>query len=109
MPSVAGSKLPLVSTLPLASSSITSPGGTRPPVPTTVAAGSGLPEDATVTCGLVISVVVRLVLLPPPGRNSDTRPLTATASPTATVGAPEVNTNSASEVATSVSGLGSWK
>src|SRR5919109_670904 len=106
MPSLAGSKVPLVSTLPLASSSITSPGGTRPPLPTTVAAGGGLPEDSTVTCGLAISVVVRLVLVAPPGRNSDTTPSTETASPTATVGAPEVNTNSASEVAGSVSGLG---
>src|SRR6266545_4463888 len=92
-----------------ASSSITSVGGTRPPVPTTVGAGSGLPDDSTVTDGPVISVVVRLVApSAPPGRNSDTRPPTTTASPTATVGAEELNTNSPSEVAGSASGLGSW-
>src|SRR5574341_2693520 len=108
MPSLAGSKTPLVSTAPLASSSITSPGGTRPPVPTTVAAGSGLPDDSTVTAGPVSSVVVRLVPVAPPGRNSETRPPTTTESPTATVGAAEVNTNSPSEVAGSLSGLGSW-
>ena len=34
---------PLVSTLPVASSSITVFGGMRPPVPITVGAGSGLP------------------------------------------------------------------
>ena len=109
MPSVRGSKLPLVSTSPVASSSITVAGGTRPPIPTTVGAGRGLPEESTVTEGPVSSVVVRLALSLPPGRNSATRPPTTTASPTATVGATEVNTNSASEVAWSASGRGSWR
>src|SRR6266496_5803296 len=109
MPSKAGSNTPLVSTSPVASSSMTSVGGTRPPVPTTVGGGSGLPDERTETDGPVISVVVRLVApLAPPGRNSETRPLTTTASPTHTAGVDEVNTNSPSEVASLESGLGSW-
>src|SRR6266540_5319485 len=107
MPSPAGSKAPPVSTSPLASSSMTSPGGTRPPVPTTVAAGGALPDDTTLIEDPVSSVVVRLSASPP-GRNSDTRPLTCTRSPTATAGAEEGNTNSPSEVACCASGLGSW-
>lgn len=86
MPSVAASNVPEVSTLPVASSSITVAGGTRPPVPTTVAAGTAL-VPSLVTVGEVISVVVRLVLLVPPGRYSVTVPLTATSSPTRTDGA----------------------
>jgi len=41
MPSVVASKVPEVSTLPVASSPTTDAGGTRPPTPTTVEAGSG--------------------------------------------------------------------
>src|SRR6266545_5572898 len=109
MPSVDGSKTPLVSTSPVASSSMAWLGGTRPPVPTTVGAGAGLPDDSTVTVGPVTSVLVRLAApLAPPGRNSETRPPTTRLSPTATVGAEEVNTNSPSEVAGLSSGLGSW-
>src|SRR5919108_910351 len=100
MPSLAGSKEPLVSTLPVASSSITSEGGVRPPVPMTVGAGSGLADEITAVVGEVISVVVRFVLDEPPGRNSLTRPLTLTESPTSTAaGADDVNTKTASEVA----------
>src|SRR5439155_468025 len=87
-PSFAGSKVPLVSTLPPASSSITWSGGTRPPVPTTVAGGSGFPEERTVMDGEPeSSVVVRFPVDEPPGRNSWTRPLTLSASPTLTVAA----------------------
>ena len=107
-PSFAGSKVPLVSTLPLASSSITWSGGTRPPVPTTVAGGSGFPEESTVIDGEPeSSVVVRFPVDAPPGRNSWTRPLTLSASPTLTVGVDEVKTKMPSEVAGSESGLGS--
>src|SRR6266542_1900943 len=108
MPSDAGSNTPLLSTSPVASSSMTSVGGTRPPVPTTVGGGRGLPDESTETDGPVISVVVRLVLPVPPGRNSETRPPTTTASPTVTLGVDEVNANSPSEVASLESGLGSW-
>jgi hypothetical protein len=75
-PSLAGSKTPLVSTLPVASSSITVFGGIRPPVPTTVGAGSGLPVDTTVTAGEASSVVVRFPVVEPPGLNSCTRAFT---------------------------------
>src|SRR5262249_29664102 len=107
MPSDAGSNTPDVSTLPVASSSMTDPGGTRPPEPMTTAGGSAR-VPTTLTLGPVISVVVRLVLLAPPGRNSLTVPSTATSWPTLTVGADEVNTKTASEVASEVSGHGSW-
>src|ERR1044072_1362633 len=104
MPSLAGSKVPEVSTLPpLASSSITVVGGTLPPVPMTAGAGTGL-VPSVVMLGEVISGVVRLGEVAPPGRNPDTVPLTAIAWPTLTVGAPEVNTNRPSEVAGLVSG-----
>ena len=53
--------------------------------------------------GEAISVVVRFPVDSPPGRNSFTRPLTATSSPTATVGALEVKTKMPSEVASSPS------
>ncbi len=76
MPSVLASKVPEVSTLPVASSSITVLGGTRPPVPMTIAAGT-VRVPSTETDGEVISVVVRFVLLDPPGRYSDTVPPTA--------------------------------
>ena len=59
------------------------------------------------TTGLASSVVDRLVAAPP-GRNSDTVPVTVTASPTAAVGAVRVNTNRPSLVAGSASGVGSW-
>ena len=63
----------------------------------------------TVTVGEVSSVVVRLVEPPvPPGRNSETVPVTVTASPTCTVGAEEVKTNRPSLVRGSASGGGSW-
>ena len=106
-PSLAGSKTPLVSTSPLASSSITVLGGIRPPVPTTVVAGSAFPCESTVTDGKASSVVVRLAVDAPPGRNSWTRPFTLTASPTLTDGADDVKTKIPSEVAGSASGLGS--
>jgi hypothetical protein len=72
----------------------------------TTGAGSKLPDEMIVMTrpGLPISVVVRLSVPPlPPARNSWTVPLTATASPTLTVGAEEVKTKMASEVASSVS------
>ena len=99
IPSVAASNDPLVSTSPVASSSITLVGGTRPPGPMAVWA-IATPGPPGVTVGLVISVVVRFVLAAPPGRNSVTRPLTVTASPTATdPPMPVANTRIASEVA----------
>ncbi len=107
-PSVAGSNVPVVSTSPLESSSITVDGGTRPPGPTIVGAGTDA-APVTVIVGLVSSVVVRLSVPPePPGRNSATVPLTVTASPTFTVGAELVKTNRPSLVAGSASGCGSW-
>jgi len=60
------------------------------------------------TVGEVSSVVVRFPLEAPPGRNSWTRPVTLTESPTPAVGADEVKTKIASEVASSASGAGSW-
>ena len=87
---------------------MTAVGGVLPPMPTTVGAGRTLPEDWTVMDGLTISVVVRFVLPEPPGRNSETVPLTRTASPTATSGAELVKTKMPSEVAVSASGAGSW-
>jgi hypothetical protein len=108
MPSFAGSKTPLVSTLPVASSSITVVGGIRPPIPMTVGTGSTLPLERTVIDGETSSVVVRFVEDVPPGRNSETLPLTVTLSPTLTTeGATLVNTKIASDVASSASGLGS--
>ena len=82
-------------------------GGMRPPVPITVGAGSGLPVERTVTDGEASSVVVRFPFDTPPGRNSCTRPVTRTASPTLAVGADEVKTKMPSEVAGSASGFGS--
>ena len=56
----------------------------------------------------VNSVVVRLAVDAPPGRNSCTRPLTLTLSPTATLfGADDVKTKMPSDVASLASGLGS--
>src|SRR5918997_2257972 len=114
MPSCAGSNVPLVSTLPAASSSITSLGGTRPPAPITVVAGSGCgPVPAApvpgrrVIDGDGICVRDRLVEPDPPGRNSATVPLTLRESPTLTVGAEDVNTKIASDVLAFVSGVGS--
>ena len=83
-------------------------GGIRPPIPITVAAGSGFPCESTVTFGETSSVVVRLAVVAPPGRNSPTVARTRTASPIVTdVGALLVNTKIPSDVAGSVSGLGS--
>jgi hypothetical protein len=61
-------------------------GGTRPPGPTTVGAGSGAPWVTSDTLGPVISVMVRLVAVLP-GRNSLTVPLTVTESPMSWLGA----------------------
>ncbi len=106
IPSVVASKVPLVSTSPVASLSITSVGGTRPPGPISVAGGSGFPADRTVmVSGATSSVFVSPVA---PGRNSLTRPPTWRLSPTKTVGAELVKTKIASDVATFASGLGSW-
>src|SRR5262245_66142708 len=76
----------------------------------TVGAGRGSSLERTVTSrpGVVISVVVRLSVDAPPGRNSSTRPRTRTWSPTSTsVSTLGPNTRMPSEVASSVSGLGS--
>ena len=54
----------------------------RPPVPITVAAGSGLPGETNVTVGLPISVVDRFGPSTAVGRNSVTVPPTSTESPT---------------------------
>ena len=106
-PSFSGSNsTPGASTSPVASSSTTAPGGTRPPGPTTVGAGTAA-VPVTVTAGAVSSVVLRLVDVAPPGRNSATVPVTVTASPTATLGAAAVKTSSPSLVRGSSSGCGS--
>ena len=81
-------------------------GGICPPTPTTVAAGMGFPVVTGVTVGLTIWVTVRLFALL--GRNSETRPATFTASPTATVGAAFVKTKTPSDVSALASGAGSW-
>src|ERR1043166_3647262 len=105
MPSWEGSTVLQISTLPqLASFSIIVFGGTRPPVPTMIGVGVGLPDDRTVTAGEAISVLVNP---PAPGRNSFTVPLTLTESPTLTVGAVDVKTKIPSEVASFASGFGS--
>ncbi len=74
-----------------------------------VAVGSALPVDSDgdgragdLGDGQVGSGVPR------PGRNSATVPLTSTESPTLTVGAELVKTKMPSEVASFVSGDGSW-
>src|SRR5262245_22809391 len=79
----------------------------RPPLPITTADGSGLPEESTATLGEDSSVVVRLPFVALPGRNSWTRPLTRTESPTTVVGAELVKTKIPSEVAVSASAFGS--
>jgi hypothetical protein len=107
MPSVAGSKVPLVSTEPFASSSMTRFGGTRPPAPSTVAAGRLFPVERSAIEGEISSVVVRLFTPSlPPGRNSLTVPVTWTEAPTVTVGAESVKTRMPSEVASTASGVG---
>ena len=111
MPSWAGSNAAMSdSTSPMASSSITSDGGTRPPRPITVSAIVA-PGPSGTTRGPVISVVVRLAVDAPPGRNSSTSPLTRTALPTAALagGAAPVKTKTASEVRGSPSATGSWR
>src|SRR5918992_2936879 len=118
MPSWAGSKTPLVSTLPVESLSITVRGGTRPPTPITVAAGIAAgPCFVTARPGDAISVMLRLskALLDgahgvgtQPGRNSVTVPLTWTRSPTTTAfETVEPKTRIPSEVAGLESGVGS--
>ncbi len=83
-------------------------GGAIRSTPMTTGAGRGLPDDAMVTTGDTISVVVRLSLPPvPPGRNSVAEPSTVTASPTVTVGAVRVKTRMPSLVARSPSPTGS--
>src|SRR5690242_17208899 len=105
MPWVAGSNVLRVSTSPVEVLSITVLGGTRPPGPTRVGAGTGLPCESTLTVGDPISVTVSPVA---PGRNSCTLPATVTASPTATAAAAVLpKTAIPSLVAGSVSGLGS--
>src|SRR5215210_944678 len=87
-------------------------GRARPPTPTTVGAGIVFPPGAggrTVVVGVTISVSVRFVLDAPPARNSETVPLTRTASPTLTaVGADDVKTRMPSDVLAFVSGFGAW-
>ncbi|HEX6583847.1 MAG TPA: hypothetical protein VF056_09595 [Thermoleophilaceae bacterium] len=105
--------------------SITVVGGTRPPSPTTV--GTIAPSPPAVTVARSICVTERLgkaeepnspagksggvQLGVQPARNSDTRPFTSTAAPTAAAagGAPPVNTNTPSELRASSSGCASWK
>ena len=65
------------------------------------------PAPAGYTVTKSSSVVVRLSVSAPPGRNSVIRPETVTASPAATVGAEDVKTKIPSEVAGAVSGAGS--
>src|SRR5439155_19274883 len=79
--------------------------GMRPAVPATIADGSGLPCETTATDGEPLSsVVVRLPLDAPPGRNSFTVPLTCARSPTLTeLGADDVKTKIPSDVAGSAS------
>ena len=105
MPSVSASNVPDVSTLPVASSSMTAVGGTRPPGPISVGA-SGVVLPVTSTVAPVISVVVRLVLVAPPERNSSTVPSTSTVAPSTTsaAGAELVKTKIPSLVARSASG-----
>ena len=95
----------------MASSSITIAGGTRPPAPMTIGAGRALPDDTgMIVNGATISVIVKLALA---ARNSETRPLTRTRSPTLTSAAgfddDPVKTKIPSDVAASTSGFGSWR
>ena len=78
-------------------------------MPSTVGAGTALPLERIATCAfeLVIWVIVRLSGSFP-ARNSVTVPLTLTRSPTTAVGDAFVKTKTASEVAGSASGVGSW-
>ena len=82
-------------------------GSVRPPLPRTVVAGNGFTVESVAIVGPVISVVVRLALVAPPGRNSVTSPETRTESPTFTVGADEVKTRMPSDVSSFASGVGS--
>ncbi len=75
-------------------------------MPISVGVIAASPEPCA-TIGDVSSVVVRLSSASAPGRNSETRPLTSTGSPTSTVGALEVNTKMPSDVASWPSGCGS--
>lgn len=75
---------------------------------TETASGSALPEETTVTTGLVIWVTDWLPEFAPPGMYSPTVPETVTASPTATVGAEPVKTKMPSLVASLSSASGSW-
>ena len=76
--------MPDVSTLAVASSSINEPGGTRPPVPTIVAAGNSRPP-ATLLTPMAVSVVTLRLVPVPPGRTSLTEPVTDKSSSTDTV------------------------
>jgi hypothetical protein len=68
--------------------------------PNRTGAGSGLPEEISVTSTMpLISVMLK---------NSTTSALTSTRSPTETVGAEPVKTKRPSEVSGSASGVGSW-
>ena len=110
MPSSRGSNgVPAFSTLPpTASSEMTNSGGTRPPIPISVGViEASCPTVSTI--GKLSSVVVRLSSASAPGRNSVTRPLTSTESPTATVGALDVKTKMPSEVDSWLSGSGSCR
>ena len=103
MPSVVGSK----EVRP--SSSITLVGGARP-VPSvliSVASGSATEAVTTVIAVGLPSCVTDSWLLAP--LNSPTVPLSVIWLPTATVGADEVKTNTASDVAMSPSPVGSWR
>ncbi len=107
IPSWAGSKTLPVSTLPPESLSITVVGGVRPPAPTTVGAIAAAGPFG-VTTASAISVVVRLPVEAPPGRNSATRPLTSTALPIETGDDEPVNAKMPSDVDVLPSPVASW-
>ena len=83
---------------PTASSSIVKIGAKRPPRPITV--GLTEPGAPSVQVAELISVIVRLLPVALPGRNSSTRPLTRADAPTGTFGLlpTPVKTNTPSEV-----------
>src|ERR1700754_2158110 len=110
MPLIAGANVGVLSAVAVGLAWIPGVGGTPPPAPITTGDGRAFPDDTRAMVGEPISVVVRLLVpVAPPGRNSCTVPDTSTASPTATVGAADVKTNTASDVAGSASGVGSWR
>jgi hypothetical protein len=97
---------------------MTAAGWARPPLPMTVgvmivpgAWVQGVTVSVCTAASWAISVMVRLSALPP-GRNSDTVPLTCTASPTVRaprIAALVVKTKMPSEVAGLLSGEGSCR